>query len=324
MSQRRRFFSPNSIWNTPVPADAETDPLSEQYLQPWAKEPTGGLHINLDWFTIPVYDVDASTPRRPVRQMATPETAKGRSVTRRWQYRQGPGFGPEVPIPDSAMPDPAGDAHAALVDWERGLAWDMWHAVRMPDGSWESYTGMHYSIDGDGVFDRADFDTENGDSIHYHGPGRAAGVPIIAGLIMHHEILAGRIEHKLALAARWNGLQTFTWPATWTDGRTIGGLPEGAVVQLDPRLDLKPFDLSDGATLIARALQEYGMVNVDTAGGTVVYAEGLYGQPDRSWQGLLDENELKRIPTEHFRVLRMDAIIPMGDARRGRQIEGPE
>ena len=259
MTQRRRFFSEDSFWNQPIGPDPEIDPGSDFYMRCWAKEPTGGMHINASHYSIPVYSVDDSTPRRRVGQMPTPPKAQERSVTRHREYRQGKGFGPEVPIPDHAVPDPAGDAHAAFVDWEKGRAWDMWHARKLPDGSWESYTGMTYSIDGPGVFRTSDFDVENGDSIHYHGPGRAAGVPIIAGLVMHHEVLAGRIEHKVALAARYNGYQVFTFPATWTDGRYAGGLPEAAVVQLDPDLDLSPFGLTDGAKVICRALQEYGL-----------------------------------------------------------------
>jgi hypothetical protein len=325
MNVRRRFFSPDSFWNAPIAPDAAIDSKSAFYMQTWAKEPTGGLHLNTHTFTIPVYSVDDSTPRRVVAQTPTPEAGQIISVTSRREFRHGAGFGPQVPIPDHAVSDPEGDKHVAFVDWERGLAWDMWRAVKHADGSWESYTGMHYSIDGPGVFKTSDFDVENGDSIHYHGPGRAAGVPIIAGLAMYHEIVAGRIEHKLAFAARYNGYQTFTFPATWTDGRHVGGLPEGAVVQLDPELDLDQFGLSNAAKVICRALQEYGMVNVDGANGTCLYVEGLYGDPERSWDGVLDdEDELKRIPVQHFRVLRLEDVIPMGDGRKGLRRELPE
>ena len=322
-STPRRFFSDSSFWNQPIPANPAIDPRSDFYMRTWAMEPTGGLHLNMHEFTIPVYQVDASTPVLQVAQLPTPEKYRSKAVNRAWEFRHGPGFG-RVPIPGHAIPDPAGDKHAAFVDYQRGLAWDMWYALKREDGSWESWTGMHYSIDGPGVFHPSDFAAENGDSIHFHGPGRAAGVPIIAGLAMQHEILAGRIEHKLAFAARYNGYQVFTFPATWTDGRFVGGLPEGAVVQLDPGLNLAPFNLSPAAQVLCRALQEYGMVNVDGAGGTVLYLEGLYGDPVRSWDGILDDkDELKRIPVEHFRVLRIDSPVQLGDGRVGLKCELP-
>ncbi len=199
----------------------------------------------------------------------------------------------------------------------------MWRAEKLDDGPWQSSTGMHYSIDGPGVFRTSDFDVENGDAIHYHGPGRASGVPIIAGLAMHYETTSGRIEHKLSFAARYNGYQRFTFPATWTDGRYVDGLPEGAVVQLDPDLDLDRFDLSEAARVICRALQEYGMVNVDGAGGTPIYVEGLYGHREPSWDGVLDEKELQQIPVQCLRVLKIDSLTPMGDGRKGLRLELP-
>ncbi len=323
MERKRRFFSADSFWNTPIAPDAPIDPGSATFMRHWAMEPTGGLHINAHTFTIPVYSVNDDTPRRLVHQTPTPEKHQEHSVTRNRSFRHGPGFGPEVPIPDHAVPDPAGDAHIALVDWERRLAWDMWRAEKLADGSWQSFTGMHYSLDGPGVFETSDFKVENGDSIHYHGPSRAAGVPAIAGLALYDEIAAGRIEHKLSFAARYNGYQQFVFPATWTDGRFVDGLPEGAVVQLDPDLDVSRYDLTDAARVICRTLQEYGMVNVDGAGGTCVYIEGVYGHADKSWDGLVIEDELKQIPVKNFRVLLLENITPMGDGRKGLKQELP-
>lgn len=323
MSKRRRLFSPDSFWNTPIAPGTPTDPRNDQYLRCLKAEPTGGLHLNASEFAVPVYDVDASTPLRRVGQRPSTPAQQAKSATSHREFRHGPGFGPELPIPDHAVPDPAGDAHAAFVDWDRGLIWDVWGGLKLPDGSWQSWTGMHYRLDGPGVFEPAGPAVETGDSIHYHGPSRAAGVPLIAGLIMHHEVVAGRIEHKLSFAARHNAYQEFAFPATWTDGRFPGGLPEGAVLQLDPDLDLDPFDLKPGARVICRALQEYGMVNVDGAAGTAVYAEGLYADPTRSWDGLFDEEELKRIPLDHFRVLLLPPVTARGDARHGLKLELP-
>jgi len=97
-----------------------------------------------------------------------------------------------------------------MADWTHFLQRDMWGAAKRPDGSWASNTGMVYRLDGSGVFDRGLFLIHNGESIHMYGPGRAAGVPIIAGLIMRDEIAAGRIEHKLAYCANmFSALQQF-------------------------------------------------------------------------------------------------------------------
>jgi hypothetical protein len=64
-------------------------------------------------------------------------------------------------------------------------------------------------------------------------------------------------------------------PATGSDGWSTlaGAIPEGARVQLDPSLDLDSLGLTPWQKTIARALQEYGMLLVDTGGGFGLQAQ---------------------------------------------------
>jgi hypothetical protein len=89
------------------------------------------------------------------------------------------------------------------------------------------------------------------------------------------------------------------------------------VIQLDPDLDLSPFDLLPGERVVARALQRYGMVLVDYAGGSTLYGEGLWGSSTKSWKGILRDHgeEIDRIGAEHYRVLRLPPVTRRGDAR---------
>ncbi len=313
-----RFFSDSSFWNTPLGRYPEVDPDSEKYLEILDREFGGPFWININQYTIPVYETDSTTPRRTVHQLEFPEERKKDS---RWGARDsyfshGPGFGEDIPIPDYAVPDPAGDKHMALISREENTAWDMWYCVKRDDGEWASYTGMKYPLDSKGVWKHTDFPVSDGDSIHFHGPGRAAGVPIIAGLIMLDEIQAGRIEHKLAYATWQNALKKFVSPAAWTDGFREEGLPEGAVMQINPALHPEDFGLSDAGKVVFRALQEYGMVNVDNARANTLYAEGCYGQPDKSWEGILPEHEFEKVPLECYRVLKLGDIVEMGDHKK--------
>ncbi len=177
---------------------------------------------------------------------------------------------------------------------------------------------MKYRADGSGVFDRGDFDVHNGESIHPYGPSRAAGVSALAGTIMHEEILAGRIEHRLGFATSAAALQRFVYPpACWTDGGWKRGIPEGATVQLDPDLDLARFNLSPASQVVARALQEYGAVCTDVSGGHCLDGQGLYADPQRrTWNGLLDGSSLIHIPLSHYRVLKMETVIAEGQGPR--------
>ena len=320
-STGRRFFSDSSFWNQPIGENPEIDPRSDYFISLLAKDPSfQSFGININRYTIPVFEVDSTA--QPVifkKHFLSPEEKKD------WKTdRQHFGHGKEfdslpVPLPASAMPDSASDMHLAIVDWETMTAWDMWGASKLPDGSWESNTGMRYKLDGPGVFDLSGTDIQNGESVHFHGPGRASGVPIIAGLIMFEEVQDGEIRHKIAGASRFNAFQEFVFPATWTDGFLVNGIPEGAVIQLDPALDLSRFDLMPGELAVARALQVYGMVLVDWAGGNVIYAENLnndkYG---RSWEGVLRDwnGGIITIPVKHYRVLKLKNIVYKGDAKR--------
>jgi hypothetical protein len=314
----RRFFSDTSFWNTKLPDKPELDPRNEHYVSLLRSEPTGGFGINLHKWTIPVYEVDEATPRRRVAKHVLSEREKETWRSSRETFGHGPGFGEGVPIPAAALPDPEEDAHFAVVDWKARRAWDTWGFRVRPDGSYESKTGMTYSIDGEGVFRTEDFAVVNGESIHFHGPSRAAGVPAIAGLVLFDEVRKGEVRHKLACAIRYTAFQEFLFPAAWTDGPVPGGIPEGAVIQLDPGLDLSRFDLLPGERVVAQAAQRYGMVVVDYADGSTLYGEGLWGHPTKSWKGVLRDHGtgLDRIPAEHYRVLKLPPVVRKGDAKR--------
>jgi len=313
------FFAKNSFWNTPLPPNPEIDPRNDHFIKILHDKPGEPWWINCNDFSIPVYEVDDSTPRYDVLQWDIPLENRGRL---RWKkpraqyWSHGPGFGKDVPIPDEATPAPGTDMHLALVDRKNNTVWDMWAARKRADGRWESRTGMVYPLDGSGVWRTSDFpNVEDDDSIHFHGPGRAAGVPIIAGLIMRDELLACDIRHKLAFATWHNAFKEFVAPATWTDGFRDGGIPEGAIMQLDPALDLDKFNLPPPALAIVRALQVYGMVNVDVAEGNCIYAESPH-KPEWTWDGIIESAVLRCIPLECYRVLKLGETVKLGDCVR--------
>jgi hypothetical protein len=171
---------------------------------------------------------------------------------------------------------------------------------------------------GSGVFDQIPFDFEPDTSVHDYGPCRAAGTALLGGLVLQEELTSGKIEHKLALATDLNADQQFVFPAIWTDGFSEGGIPEGAVLQLDPGLDLEKYDLCPAAKTLAVALQKYGMVNVDIARGVCLYVENLNNDPSRNWQGIIDSGWImEKLGLEHFRVLKLNEIKPGGRLRIG-------
>lgn len=317
-TEGRRPFSASSFWNQPIGDNPEIDPRNTYFINLLKRERSGPFFkINLKSWTIPVYPVDDSTPRFKVKLHSLTPEEKKRWNTKKATFGHGKEFDAEpVPIPLNAQADPQGDAHCALIDWKKGIAWDMWGLTKNSDGSWTSNTGMKYSINGDGIFNPKDFKVKNGQSIHYYGPSRAAGVPAIAGLIMYKEVMSGEINHKLACATRVNAFQQHVYPAIWTDGFIVGGIPEGSVIQLDPKLDLSKFDLYPEELAIAKAMQKYGMVIVDIAGANTLYGEGLWSQPGKSWDGKVREIEggISSIPLDHYRILKVAKVIKKGDS----------
>ena len=323
-----RFFNAQSFWNQPIAASAAIDPRSAELLSFLHARDPRGLWTNAVKWTIPIYDAEASTPRRKVARKMRIDAATGH-LQRSEAYLHpdhplghGPGFAEDaaaglIPIPDHAKPDPQQDSHMVIVDWDSGWIWDMFSVRCDGEGNWSCQSGMKLRVDGSGVFNLDIFaDVHNGESIHPYGPARAAGVPCCAGLILHDEIVAGRIEHKIAMATQASALQQFVYPpATWTDGGWEGGLPEGATIQLDPSFDIS--SLPPAARTVAGALQEYGAVNVDVCGGHVIYAQGLHGDPlGRSWDGLLTGESIVHIPLSNYRVLEMGTLIPKGMGHR--------
>lgn len=105
----RRFFADDSFWNTPIESTPAIDPSSQRWMQLLENQPGGPLHINLHKYTIPVYEVDASTPRVTVHQRIV-DQSKLSSQNNRWGkwsdrkiwWRHGRGFGKDVPIPVNA------------------------------------------------------------------------------------------------------------------------------------------------------------------------------------------------------------------------------
>jgi hypothetical protein len=315
--QAKRFFSDTSFWNQPIPKNPEIDPNSSRWIAMLKQEPTGeNFGITYNKWTVPVYEVDSSTPVYEIKKHYLTKEEKLHWNTKRDCFGHGPGFD-KVPVPATAAPDPEEDAHFALVDRTRKIGWDMWAFHKLPDGTFESNTGMTYPLDGPGVYNTESYNMIDGESVHFHGPSRAAGVPIIAGLIMYDEVMDGEIRHKLSCASRYGALQEFVYPATWTDGTVEGGIPEGAVIQLDPTLDLSRFNLTKEETIVARALQKYGVVVVDMAQGQPIYAEGLWGHPGKSWKGKLREWDggINSIPYQCYRILKVKNPVYRGDAR---------
>lgn len=296
-----RPYTDDSAWNTPIAPGAPVDPRSDGMVSTiLAGSDLEGITSDSTQYSFPVYEAAADTPRHDlpclwykctVVDPADPENPDRVEVL------------PDVPIPDDARPSPGSDGSMIIIDLDTGTEYDLWMVRRQIDGSWSVANGSVYNINWDGV------------PVVYGS--RGAGLPYLAGLIRHAEIAAGRIDHAIAFAYPTVAADGCVWPASKTDGTSTDpdAIPEGARLQLDPALtdaDFEAWGLDRTGLIIARALQQYGMILVDVSGRPKIVVEDVAINPyaDASWNDpatLLDDQVISAIPITSFSVLALPA-----------------
>ncbi len=218
-----------------------------------------------------------------------------------------------VPIPDSAEPAfdgaagdpvPSGcaegsdlDNHMVVLDLVNRCEYDFWQARKTTLGWYASWAGS-ISLDSDGIYP--------------HGLStRGSGFAFLGGVIWPDELHLGRIDHALSFNHPYTKSGGPVAPATDSDGEInqADAIPEGALLQLNPDLDLGTLGLTPFEMTIAIALQRYGMYLVDNgSSGVGLYAidpKSVNGNP---YAGVLPDEDwplLSNIPLDEFRVLEM-------------------
>ena len=289
-----RPYSEDSAWNTPIDASPDIDPQSAELVAGISTSTEDGV-ITSDptQYTYPVYVADANTPRYDV-----PCTWYKCTITQPGEEPLRVEILERVPIPADARPSAGSDGSMIVIDADSGAEYDLWMATR-EGNSWSVGNASVYNIAWDGM-------------PNSYG-SRGAGLPYLAGLVRHREIAAGVIEHAIAFASPNVSATGCVWPASKTDGTSEepDALPEGARLQLDPSLtdeDFTAMGLDTVGRVIARALQEYGMILVDGSGRAKIMVEDLTANSsgDASWSEPpteLSETTISTIPVEAFRVL---------------------
>lgn len=322
-------FFDAGIWNKPIPQSPQLDEHTEEFQNILTHVVKNhGITLSSQKWTAPVYVANAETPRYNVALTIDWAPAKNMVLT-------------NVPIPDYAQPDPAkegladlllalftspadipeifkGDSALTIIDPIEGYEYGFWQA-RQEDGQWVASWGSKIPLSGTGIY-------ECGLS------NRGSGAALSAGLIWPEELVNEYIDHKIFFSFPYNDARGPVPPFTESDGlympdelakelnltEPVLPLPEGAIVQLDPSLDLNTLRVQDPQTgenrllkpyekTIARAMQEYGMVNIDNSGGVLqLYAVNAQSYHPSHYPDILPNDEFIIFPTElaeHFRVL---------------------
>jgi hypothetical protein len=153
------------------------------------------------------------------------------------------------------------DAHITVIDQPARLEYDLWQVQTSPlpasggplNVSWGGIT----RIDGDGVA--------------FAGSGTGAGVGDEAGRLRAEELLAGRIDHAIAIVIDCSNGR-FVYPAN-ASGQTcaqvglsmVDAPPMGTRLQLNmTEAEIEALPVPAWKKIVLRAMVEYGMIMTDT------------------------------------------------------------
>jgi len=281
-------FPQSSIWYEDIssaPLDDQSDAVIE-WLADNGGWGTGEMRID---FSIEVLAADGDTPVRSF--VATDDH-----------------FLPDcdldrVPVPvggalegeDGYECESDGDCHLIVVDDSANLLYEMWRA-NIPD---REFFGGCLSV----------WDL----SRDYGGAGRganctsadAAGFPIAPLLFSADEVQSGEIDHAIRFILPNERIRerVYVGPATHSTGATSGGSnapPYGARFRLraDYPIDTLP---SEGARVVARAMQRYGMFLADAGNIALTALSDRF--TNAKWDGLLDTRDLDTLQVSDFEMV---------------------
>jgi len=214
-----------------------------------------------------------------------------------------------VPIPGAARPDPSSDAHMVVYDPTKKLSWEMFGAqYSLGTGHWKTQGGIRWNLGGPGY-----------DAIGEPGTAVGAGVPLFGTLLTPEDVRralhdgTGVVPHVLSGGYDSPRTKCFIGPlakATDGDDGRMWAIPEGAILQLDPTIDVDHLGLSPAGRVIARTLQQYGLVIRDDAGAFTIDVENVSAEatvyPGRAhlWDTLgVHKDSLQVLQGNLFRVV---------------------
>ncbi len=193
-----------------------------------------------------------------------------------------------------------GDCHLLVHDRDAGKLYEMWRA-----NITSTFEGGCLAVwDTKAVYD----ENLRGNQCT---SADAAGFPISPLLFTADEVKAGHIDHAIRFILPNNRVKRgFVRPATHATTTTGGANAPAYGVHLRLRADYPVDSLpSEGAKVVARAMQKYGMYHAD--GGNIALTAASDRHTVAKWDGLLDARALAAIKVEDFEVIDHGSMIAL-------------
>lgn len=288
------FFPAGAPWTMDI-SDAAKSPMSDEIISFLDDEGWGLGRMQID-FSLDLLAANSSTPRQ------TFETTDDF-------------FEPDcdnlpVPIPEGGnlegesgySCDDDGDCHLLVIDREENVLYEMWRANI--DGN-DFFGGCLAAWD----LSRSYSETLRGDQCT---SADAAGFPIAPLTFTADEVASGEIAHAIRFILPNPRMRegVYVRPATHAGGPSgpDSAPPYGVRLRLRPDYPLESLP-SEGARVVAKALQTYGMLLAD--GGNVTLTAMSDRHTTAKWEGLLAPRDLGDIQPSDFEVIDFDEVIEL-------------
>jgi hypothetical protein len=242
-----RAFTAGSYWNRPLPSDAPIATNSQAIIDEIKTYANGGYpRVTADGeaFAEPFYWSDASDPTYTVIPS---------------------GGGPDlfgVHIPAEARPAASSDAQFSLFDMAKGVSVKLFNATYdSATDTWSATGTAEYDLLSNGL----ECTLPESDRVCPMNKGHRGFPPAIHG-VRFEEVAAGLIAHTVKVGLDKTA-ECHVYPATGNEFGKGGNLTcEGLVLRIRPDIDLAARGLTGGPLVIAKMMQDYGVVIGETGG----------------------------------------------------------
>jgi hypothetical protein len=269
-------FPKDNPWNADI-SERPVDPNSDAYIAAiGANKP---LHPDFGTiYGIPFQFADHNTPRVPVAFDYADESDRG------------PYPIPTDPLIEGGPGATSGDRHLLLIDRDDWMLYELWQAVKGPDG-WHAGSGAIWDLKTNATRPKGWTSAD------------AAGLPVFPGLARYDEVHEKRlIDHALRFTVE-RTRRAYVSPAShWaSDSNDPHLLPMGARLRLRHDFDISSFD--PDVQVILTALKAYGLILADNGSDWFIS-----GAPDDRWNDDI-LHQLTRVKGKDLEVVELGDVI---------------